>query len=206
MKAILSRYEIKNMIEFSGDDITFIDIYYKTAKKPETLMPHSINYDKFHRFIQTVDVEAYNYLFKIRTSIGGYGPKHSKIFEVIDAENFDLKHYIHLFLATLTEDNIKQHYEWCESFTKKSNQEVAGKIRDKLDTLINDDYKNYNLKFAKFKDEVDEKLHELMFNHFPEFFDSGATFLKDYKNILVNTTLSFTEKINNLMFKFKNDK
>ena len=204
MKAILSRFIIKNMIEFSGDDIVFIDIYYKTVQKPEILMLHSINYDKFHRFIKTVDVEAYNYLFKIRRSIGGYGPKHGKIFEVMDAENFDLQHYIHLFLATLSEDDITQNYERCEALTSKNNQETA-EVLAQLDSHLDDDYRAYNITFAKFRDEVDEKLHEVMLTHFPTFFENDATFLKEYRKILIDTTLSFTEKIDNLIFKAEND-
>ena len=44
-----------------------------------------------------------------------------------------------------------------------------------------------------------------MLAHFPTFFENDAAFLKEYKRILIDTTLSFTKKIDHLIFKTEND-
>ena len=78
----------------------------------------SIPFEKLTSFIEKVDGDAYQYLLKIRQTIGGYGSKHSKIFETIDREGFDLKPYIQDYLQSLDESIINQHLEWCKTAIK----------------------------------------------------------------------------------------
>ena len=201
MKAILTRFTINNFIEITGDDFVHLDIFFKTATKPEIRIPFVINYIDLYRFIKSADEKLYQYLTKIRSDITGYGPKHSQIFKILEAENFDFNFYIQLYLDSINEEIFAQHYEWCETIEDDKNEAKVSQIATNLSAITNKIDKSYAINLNNFRDEVDVKLHETMLAHFPTFFESDLTLLKEYKEILINTTLSFTESIDKLMFK-----
>ena len=61
----LTRFEINNLLEETGDDIAFIKIFFTTIQIKETLIPLSIPFEKLTSFIEKVDGDAYQYLLKI---------------------------------------------------------------------------------------------------------------------------------------------
>ncbi len=201
MKTQLTKYTINNMLEDTGDDYIFLHVFFKTKDRDETTRPFFLAYDKLHRYIKNIDEPAYHYLTKIRSNIHGYGPKHSKVFEVIEAENFDLEPYIKSYLEELTDLEIEQHYEWCDRLSNPETVEKAAATFENISQVVNDDYKNNNIKSSEFIDELDQTLHELTFKYFPDLFEKGEKHIEDYRNILSRTTFSFYEAIDKLRYK-----
>jgi hypothetical protein len=201
MKAQLTKYTIKNMLEDTGDDYIFLHVFFKTEDCAETTSPMFLPYDNLHRYIKTIDEPAHDYLAKIRSNIHGYGPKHSKVFEVIEAENFDLEPYIKSCLEELTPLFIEQHYEWCDRLSNPQTMEKAAATFENINQVVNDDYKNDNIKTSQFIDELDQTLHELTFKYFPDLFEKGEKHIEEYRNILSKSTLSFCEAIDKLRYK-----
>lgn len=201
MKPQLTHYKIDNLYQETGIDMTLLHIFFKTPTQPETKLPLIITYNKFREFIKSIDEPAYNYLTKIRADIHGYGTKDSAVFKIIDDENFNLEPLIQSYLNNLDETMIIEHYKFCSKIELPENHEKAQQTYKKLDELINDDFKNKNIIYTKFIDEVDQVLHEVTLKFFPELFENDPKHLTAYRNILSRATLRFSEEINNLIHK-----
>ena len=199
MKPQLTSYKIENLYQDTGIDMALLYIFFKTATQPEIKMPLIIPYNKFKEFIKSVDEPAYNYLTKIRASIQGYGSKDSAVFKIINQENFQLEPLIQTYLNTLNETMIIEHYNFCSKIEIPENHENIQKTFKKLDGLINNDFKNQNIKYNNFIDEVDQVLHEVTLKYFPELFENDPKQLITYRNILSRATLGFSENIKNLV-------
>lgn len=198
MKTQITKYTIENMLEDTGHDYINFHIFFKTKNRPETTRPFFLPYDNLHYYIKKIDEHAYDYLTKIRYNIHGYGPKHSKVFKVIEAENFDLEPYMQSYLEELTDLEIEQHYEWSERLSNPEIVEKAAAALENIKQVVNDDFKNNNIKSSEFMDELDQTLHELTFRYFPDLFEKGEEHIKSYRNILSRTTMSFYEDIDKL--------
>jgi hypothetical protein len=203
MKAQLTRYEIKDMMEDIGSNLVFIYLYFKTTSHPETPIPLMVSYDKLHEFIKEVDEPAYNYLTKIRSDIGGYGPKNIQIFKVIRAENFDLEPFLKLYLEKFDEVDIEQHYEWCERMTNQT-PETKKSIEEFLEIFedySSDDAIDENIKWEEFIDTIDQTLHEVTLKFYPDLFEMGEEYIEEYQRILSYATMRFSEEIDKLRHK-----
>jgi hypothetical protein len=199
MKAIYLNYKIKSFLEDLGEDVSFIDIFFKTKEQEIIAFPISISYDKLKSFIGSVDKPAFDYLTKIRADIHGYGSKHSKIFAVIESEGFDLEKYIIQFITELDETDVDNHIAWCENLLSQKQQQKATEVFEKLSEIVTPQYVQHNLRFDAFKDEVDQMLHELTLKHFPELFEANEEVIDKYRNVLIRTTLSFTSECDKLL-------
>ena len=193
----LTRFEINNLLEETGDDIAFIKIFFTTIQIKETLIPLSIPFEKLTSFIEKVDGDAYQYLLKIRQTIGGYGSKHSKIFETIDREGFDLKPYIQDYLQSLDESIINQHLEWCKTAIKNnaSIQEKAEKIKAIITPSYIQDNKNKYL----YLEALDQAIHEVNLKYFPIIYQGNEAFINNYKSLLIDASLKFYEQLDKLI-------
>ena len=201
MNPQLTQYTIKNMLEDTGDDYIFLHVFFKTDTRSETSSPLLVAYVDLQRFIATINEPAYNYLSKIRSNIQGYGPKHSKVFKVIEAENFDLEPYIKKYIASLTDLFVEQHYEWCDRISNPENVEKATEAFEKINQVVSSDYRHDVIKADEFIDEVDQTLHELTLKYFPELFEKEEKYIDAYIDILFRTTMNFYKSIDKLRHK-----
>lgn len=199
MKPIFTHYKIKNFLEDLGEDTSFIAIFFKTKEHSEVAFPISISYHHLLDYIKSIDKPAFDYLTKIRTNIHGYGPKHSKIFEVMDAEGFDLEKFIVQFINDLEQDDIDKHMAWSENLLSQKNQQKASEVFEKLNEIVTPNIVEYNIRMNAFKDEIDQMLHEQTLKHFPELFESKEEIIIKYKHTLIDTTLSFTSACDKLL-------
>ena len=204
MKATITRFTIDNNLKTTGDDIIFIHIFFKVDDKPEIRMPLILSYYDLVDFISEADKATGKYLDNIRSSMHGYGPKHSKIFKVMEEEGFDIEPFIYKYFESKDTTYILQHVEWCEKAQTPENNKTAKESLKKLDVLVNDDYRNYNIKFDAYKDALDQSIHETTLTYFPELFEMSKKHIAAYRNELVNTTLSFSSEIDKIVHsKFK---
>jgi hypothetical protein len=115
MKTTYSHFTVKNFLEDIGDDVNFIHIFIRKEDQSLVDMPIMIAYEILSAFIKTIDEPAYRYLQNIKKKAGGYGTKHSKFFEVMLNEGFDLEKYIVAYVEQLSPHFMGQHIEWSEN-------------------------------------------------------------------------------------------
>ncbi len=196
MNISFSHYSLSNLLDETGDDYTMIEYFFKSNEEV-CKMPIISNYDDLLFFIQKKDPPAYQYLINIRANISGYGPKHSKIFQTIANEGFNIEKYIYAFANEIDRNIIESNVKNNKNLST-NEIEQAGKAFEKLNALVTPEYINENIKIDQFTDAIDEKLHELTLKFFPEFFDYEPEYLKAYKSLLINTTLSFRRGVDKL--------
>jgi len=200
MKAIYIRHTQESLLEDLGDDNISFNVFFKTENQGECRIPIILSYDDLHFWLKKTDEEIYKYLQKIRSNIHGYGPKHSKIFEVLTEEHFDLQPYIIKYIENLDDDFIDAHLEWVERISTPENREKSKQAVIEIKKGLPSDYAAYNIKFDQFKDDIDQTLHELTVKYFPELFEKDEEIFNKYKHLLISTTLDFSSGIDKLEF------
>lgn len=200
MKFYLSRYTIENNLESTGDDIVFIHAFVHLGDEKEIDFPVFLPYYTLVEFIETVDPPAGKYLNRIRTGINGYGPKNSKIFEILQEENFDLDKYIIQYIESKEQDYVEKHIEWVNRVQSCSDEERSNldKSIQGIEKLITTDYIKANINFDNFLDEFDQTVHELTLKFFPELFEKGDKYIFMYKHLLSKTTISYCSDIDKI--------
>jgi hypothetical protein len=198
MKLILTRWEVSNMLESTGEDFAMFHIFFRTDTLPELTMPMFLPYDYLVDYIMTINEDAGRYLKKIRTNMHGYGPKHSKVLAIIREEEFNLEPYIRQYVERQDEDYIAKVIANNVPLKPEAQKQVQD-YKKKMDEMLNDDFRNYQINLDQFRDELDRTLHELTLKFFPGLFEKSEKHLASYKNDLVNATLSFSTQIDRVM-------
>jgi hypothetical protein len=199
MKAIVTRYRICNSLESTGDDMIFIHVFFRTDQLPEASMPVIFSLDELFEFISSKSESKGKYLKQIRNNITGYGPKHTRIVEIIEEEEFQLEPYIFLYVEEKKEDYLVSHFEWCKRLNAPENKQILRENNAKLSQLVNEDRVRYQIDFTRFQDEVDQALHLLTLKFFPSLFEMDQKNIEAYKDCLVDATLGFTERIDRIL-------
>lgn len=189
MEFTFSHYNIHNLLAELGDDAALIQYFYQ---KNEQIckMPIIINFSQVLNFIEETDLPSYQYIQKVRKDIGGYGPKHSKMFEVFEQEGFDIDRHLMAFAQNFEDDMIAQHIERFQNRTVDAKE--FDQAMKKLDAYVNSGYAEENIRMNQFTEAIDQKLHELTLEFYPDFFENKIEYLNKYKSLLINTTLRFT--------------
>ena len=198
MKAIYTRHEVISDDLF-GDDILRFKIYFKTETHPEFALPISPCFDTLKQHIEEHDKDVYTYLSGIRKTIQGYGPKHSKVFDILNNEGFDmLPHIIH-FLESIFEEGIQRHVDLCYSIVTPTNQiDMEAKLK-RLNNAIPSNARQYGRTLNEFTDQLDINIHETVLQFFPELLEKGEKHTKAYKYELISLVLNFSSHIDRLM-------
>jgi hypothetical protein len=199
MKVIMTRYSISGMLEETGDDINFIHIFFKIDDKPEYKMPYIVPYQDLLHFILETDKATGHYLDKIRSVIHGYGPKHSKVFKIMEDEGFNLEPFIIQYLESKDEVFFQQFDEWCSRLQFSSNQKEVKDSFEKLKSKVTPEYCLNNINKDAFKDALDQAIHETTLKYFPGLFEKGDKHIAAYKSKLMDTTFSFYSEIDKIM-------
>lgn len=199
MKATLTRYKIDNLLDETGDDITFLHLFIKVENLPEMIMPIMLPYEHFVDFVKNYDEPLHKYLKKIRSSIAGYGPKHSKVFEILNNEGFDFTFHLNKYIYSKDEVFLQQHINYCKNLNKPENQENVERIVKKFEGFFDDGYRKSNIKINNFTDDLDQTIHELTLKYFPELFEMSEKHIAEYRKELFYTVTGFREKIDKIL-------
>jgi hypothetical protein len=190
----ITRWEIKDMLDETGDDFAHFYVFVALNDNSEISIPIIIGLDDVIGHIKPISPAEYNYIQKIRSNMHGYGPKHSKVLAVLQEEGYDFFPYLQTYI---TEDMVKRHTEY-----EKKLQAMPERFVQKASNLFSFDLaemKAENLRYTKFLDQLDKTMHELTFSYYPELFEKGDDIIKAYKNHLTRTTLQFAGNIDKLM-------
>ncbi len=190
----ITRWEIKNMLDETGDDFIHFQVFVALNNDPEIAIPIVISFDDLVEHIKPLSPSEYDYIKKIRSNMHGYGPKHSKILEVLQEEGYDISPYLQTYI---TENMVEEHYEY-EKRLQTNPKESLKKALAML-AAYQEEMKKENLRYTNFLDQLDKTLHELTFNHYPELFEKGNDIVEAYRNHLTRTTLDFARRIDKFM-------
>jgi len=199
MKAIYTRYETRDLLKDLGEDVVHFRAYFRTEDLPEVRIGVLIPYYDLHNFIKQVNPEAYQYITKIRTSMQGYGPKHTKVLAKLEEEGFDLEPYIKQFIESKDEIFISNHLDWVEGLFKLKVQETAKEAIKNINKSLGENYAKDNIKLNDFKDDIDQTLHELTLKYYPEIFDMEEKKIEKYRHALITATLNFSSEIDKIL-------
>ena len=199
MKAIYTRYETSDFLEDLGEDVVQFKIYFRTDELPEVRFGILFPYRELVNFVRETNPSAYEYLTKIRTSIAGYGPKETKVLIKIEEEGFDVESFIKAYLESKDTDFISEHLERVARMNTPETQRQASKALESITNTVGGNYATEQIKWDKYRDELDQTIHELTFGYFPELFEMGDEKIKAYRNALTSITLDFTEKLDKIL-------
>lgn len=199
MKYTLTKFSIDNDLDFNGIDLSYINIFYCTSDGTEIDLPIIVPFETLFEFIKKEDIKAYMYLEKMRLSIRGYGPKHSKLLELIDSEGFDLIPYVIKLFNEFDEDLFEKQVNLAKEISGLKGQEQIESLVEELDDMVDNDLREYNIKIIDFTNDVDQALHEVTLKHFPEIFEKEKKYIEAYRDALIHNTLNFAKKIGNII-------
>lgn len=195
MKAIYTRYETSDLLEDLGEDVVHFKIYFRTDELPEVRFGILFPYRELVCFVKETNPFVYEYLTEIRSSVAGYGPKETKVLAKIEEEGFDLEPFIKAYLESKDSVYVAQHLEWIEQMNAPATQRQASKALESITNTVGENYASEQIKWDKYRDELDQTIHELTFRYFPELFEMGEEKIEAYRNALISTTLDFTDKL-----------
>ncbi|WP_432670477.1 hypothetical protein [Flavobacterium sp. SM2513] len=199
MKTIYTRYETSNLLEDLGQDVVHFKIYFRTDELPEVRFGILFPYRELVYFVKETNQPAYEYLTGIRSSIAGYGPKETKVLAKIAEEGFDVEPFIMAYLESKDAVFISQHLEWIERLNAPEAQRQASKALESISNAVGENYAREQIKGDKYRDELDQTIHELTFRYFPDLFEMGEEKIKAYQNALIATTIDFTDKLDRII-------
>jgi hypothetical protein len=199
MKAIATRYKLDSTLDTTGDDFIFIYVFFCTETHPEVYIPMMFTLDQLIDFISSEEQETGAYLKQIRTGLRGYGPKHSKVLEIITEEGFDLTPYIYQMVESKDDEEIEDHLEWCDRLRMPENQQSIKESVEGLDKSLDENMIKSHMTMNNFRDEMDQTLHELTLKYFPALFEMDQKNIEAYKDVLVRITLQFSEDIDKIL-------
>jgi hypothetical protein len=199
MKINYTRYETSDLLEDLGEDVVHLKIYFRMDELPEVNSGILLPFSELVKFIRQTNPSAYDYLTKMRSSITGYGPKETKVLAKIEEEDFDLESFIKNYLESKDEVYISQHLEWIEKLNSTKTLGQAAKILESLTSDGDVNYVSDQIKWNKYRDELDQTIHELTFRYFPELFENGAEKIDAYRNALTLITIDFTNRLDKIV-------
>lgn len=201
MNPAITRIVYKNNLDSTGDDFLWIYIFFKVDDSKEFQMPIMFNLDDLFEFIEKQYPEKGKYLKRIRRSIYGYGPKHSKILETIEEEGFDLDQHIQAYFDSHEDD----YFEWAiernnKNSTPKSQEQISEKVEKINDYIEVNNLRAEQIKYVAFQEAIDTALHQATLKYYPDLFEMGEKHEYAYKGVLIDTVLEFVSEIDKIRF------
>lgn len=194
----IKHFSITNMIEITGDDIAHFEILASPEEDQSSATRIIITFDELVEFIKDNEPALGRYLARIRSSIKGYGPKHSQVLDILYDEQFDFEKYLLLILNSKDSEYFSRIRELQQHQPEKEELEKLEQKMQLLDSVAAG-MRQYNITYTRFLDEVDEALHALTCKYYPDLFEKGPEHISAYKKKLSNATINFAREIDRLM-------
>jgi hypothetical protein len=195
---ILSTKKIDHL-ESTGDDMIF---WWVQVKTNAYVLPVLITFDGVVAYCQQQHPEVGEYFRSVRRNVKGFGPKHSKMFEIMDEEGFDLLPHIYNYIKDCC-DLEKNHQHELNMKQTMANPEGAKKVSAKVASLEEHipGMRSSAIRNTAFIDDMLELLNNEVLDRYPEIVNSDPKYIKELHGILVNVVLDLGSKIDTLSFK-----
>lgn len=195
----ITQLTITNDLETLGNDcINFEVIVQQGGNYFET----KISYYRLHKYLKQFHPAIAKYFDDVRNNIAGFGPKETKVWAMLQAEEFDIMPYLHDYI-----ENNNNHLEPLNEAPKPLTDEERKALKEKvaeLDELVAG-MRESNLKGIAFQDMLMEKLTAYVLEYYPEIFESEPKYIKELEGVLIDNILKLAEDIDTLAYKATTD-
>lgn len=191
--------EKQDHLQTFGDDCMFWWVQVKT--KAYVVSVH-VSFDVVVAYCQQQHPEVGEYFRSVRRNVKGFGPKHSKMFEIMDEEGFDLLLHIYNYIKDCC-DLEKYHEHELNMKQTMADQHLAKKLETKVAALEQGmpAMRSSAIRNTAFKDDVLELLNNEVLERYPEIVNSDPKYIKELHGILVDAVLNLGSKIDTLSFR-----
>ena len=196
--------EQMNALETFGDD--FVTWWVK-VKTEAYEVPVHVHFDSVVSYCQMQHPEVGKYFTSVRRNVKGFGPKHSKMFDIMTEEGFDLMPHIYNYIKDCC--NLEDYHQHDLRLKQSiADHEGAKQLEAKVKSLEQHmpGMRNSAIRNTAFKDHVLELLNNEVLERYPEIFNSDPKYITECQDILIDIVLDLGSKIDNLSFHARKDK
>lgn len=194
----ITNLTVTNDLEIFGNDCIHFEII---VQQGENYFETKISYYKLHKYLKQFHPKISEYLSDIRKSMTGFGPKETKVWAMLQEEEFDIMPYLQDFIENNNE-YLQPINELPKRLTEKERKALQEKVTE-LDECVAA-MKVSNIKDIAFKDMLLEKRTAHILEFYPEIFNSKPEFIKELSGLLTHHILGFGEAIHKLAYKARN--
>lgn len=192
---IINHIKVSNLLEDLGNDVVFF-----TVQATINDIPHytTISFYELSKFCNEHKPEIAAYFSQIRKNISGFGPKETKVWAMLQDEDFDIKQLLYSFF---------EHYPNCfVPVNNKRSKEEQMAIEASFEQLKQSglNMKKSTLRNSAFKDDLLKHLSEKVLENFPEIFESTPAYIMEVKEILFNHIENLSNDLSKLAYKARN--
>lgn len=191
--------------ETTGDDLMDFDVLIEVeGHKHWAWVPFDFVVDH----CKTHHPEIAKYIRSVRKNVKGLGPKHSKMFEIMDEEGFDLLPYIYSCMKG--DYNLPQVIEKIR-YPRASRSGIIDKdgnvtpvdFSEKADELedVMAEMRKSTIRNEAFMDDLLEYLNEQAMERYPEIFNAEPELIKEYEKNLISWVRNIGEGYDKLAFR-----
>lgn len=186
-------FEQTDMLNDTGDDIVFFHVDLEINKESFHCM---VPFYKLQDHLAKNKPADADYFSGLRSSITGFGPKHTAMLSLAAEEGYDIEKAVMEYIGT---GNI---FDKLTPNKKLSDIEHANLTEQlKQVELLAQEGKPFNLRDITFKDAAMDLLNKKILEIYPEILNSRPEYITELKSLLINHVLKFGEAVNNLAWR-----
>jgi hypothetical protein len=200
---ILSTEQKSDLDTFGDDAIT----WWVQVKTEAYEVPVHVHFDSVVSYCQMQHPEVGKYFTSVRRNVKGFGPKHSKMFDIMTEEGFDLIPHIYNYIKDCC--NLEDYHQHeLRMQQTMADQKEAKQLESKVKSLEQHmpAMRNSTIRNIAFQDHVLELLNTEVLERYPEIFNSDPKYITQLQGILINIVLDLGSKIDTLSFNAEKEK
>ena len=187
-------FVMTDLLEDLGDDSVFFEVDLTIN---DNLYHTSVSFHELEKYLKQHKPADADYLNKVRSAIGGFGPKQRPVVNMCEEEGYDFEKRVSAFIAAM---RPLEHLMPVNKIHNAGQTAAIKKIAADLKTTM-EDSKSFNLRGNKFLEEIMELLTNKVLEIYPEIFNSNPQYIIDLQDKLVTHVLKIGEDINELAWK-----
>jgi hypothetical protein len=200
---ILSIEQQSGLETFGGDFIT----WWVEVKTDAYKVPVNVHFDSVMSYCQLQHPEVGKYFTSVRRNVKGFGPKHSKMFEIMTEEGFDLQPHIYNYIKDCC--NLEEYHQHDLRMKQSmADHEGAKQLNARVASLEKGmpAMRSSTLRNTAFKDHLLELLNNEVLERYPEIVNSDPKYISELEDILIGIVLDLGSKIDSLSFRAEMEK
>ncbi len=181
--------------------------WWVQVKTEAYVVPVLVSFERIVRYCQQQHPEVGKYFTSVRRNVKGFGPKHSKMFDIMTEEGFDLMPHIYNYIKDCC--NLEDYHQHeLRMQQTMADQKEAKQVESKVKSLEQHmpAMRNSTIRNIAFKDHVLELLNHEVLERYPEIFNSDPKYITQLQGILINIVLDLGSKIDTLSFNAEKEK
>lgn len=195
-----------DLLDDTGDDIVYIDLwaqYTEAKEKPFYIM---VPFDRLLRYINAEHTELGEYISKVRTNIGGWGPKESKVVAELHESGVEVAELAIEFVYNIYNIWAERQRLKMLAENAKKNPVKARKEHKKLKKHVAEmnrhatNMREETIKEIKLLETLEERINALVLDMYPEITESDPQHIEKWGDRLTRHVRSIAEDVDKISF------